>query len=183
MSIIEQTKAKMKAVLEHLKHELQSIRTNRANPSMLDGVMVEVYGAMMRVKDVASITTPESRLLLITPFDPSTASAIGKSIEKANLGMMPIVDGHVIRLKIPHMDENIRKDMVKLCHKRSEEAKVSIRNVRRDGNELARKQKSEGNIGEDIMKKMEKEIQDLTDKFCKEADELSDKKEKEITTI
>lgn len=183
MDLIDQTKAKMTAAIEHLKNELKNIRTGRANPGMLDSVFVEIYGAQMRIKDVASINAPEPRQLLVTPFDAHNTSVIGKAIEKANLGLMPIVDGNVVRIKIPQMDDNVRKEMIKLCHKRREEAKVSIRNIRRDCNEAARKMKTDGNIAEDQMKKMEKNIQDLTDKFCKEADDLSDKKEKEVSTI
>lgn len=183
MNIPEQTKTKMVAALEHLKNELKSIRTGRANPGMVEGVIVEVYGSPMRLKDMASINAPESRMLLITPFDPKNAGTIGKAIEKANIGIMPIVDGNVVRIKIPQMDENMRKEMVKLCHKRLEEAKISIRNIRRDGNEAVRKQKAAGDIAEDIMKKSEKTIQDLTDKFCKEAEDLTEKKEKEVSSI
>jgi ribosome recycling factor len=183
MSTVDQTKQKMLAALEHLKSELKSIRTGRANPGMLDHVMVEIYGAPMRIKDCASITAPESRQLLITPFDPSTNSAIGKSIEKANLGFQPIVDGNVVRIRIPAMDQNLRNAMVKECHKRREEAKVSIRNIRAESNKTVRKQKTDGDITEDDVKKQEKQIQELTDKFCREADELSEKKEKEVTTI
>jgi ribosome recycling factor len=181
--VLDQTKAKMQAAIEHLKNELKSIRTSKANPAILDGVTVEVYGTQLRIKELASITTPEPRLILITPFDARNASAIGKAIEKANLGIMPIVDGNLVRLKIPPMDESMRKEMVKLCHKRREEAKVSIRNVRRDSNEMVRKQKADGEIAEDMMKKQEKSIQEMTDKFCKEADDLAEKKEKEILTI
>lgn len=183
MDLIEQVKTKMSAAIEHLKVELKSIRTGRANPGMLDGVMVEVYGSPMRLKDIASVTAPEARMLLITPFDTSTTNAIGKGIERANLGVMPIVDGNMVRIKIAPMDDSMRKEMVKVCHKRREEAKVSIRNIRREGNDLVRKLKNDGHIAEDIVKKTEKSIQDLTDKYCKEADDLSEKKEKEIATI
>ena len=118
--------------------------------------LVEVYGSQMRIKDTASITAPEPRHAPHHPFDSQNTGAIGKAIEKANLGVMPIVDGNVVRIKIPPMDESMRKEMVKLCHKRREEAKVSIRNIRRDGNEAVRKQKADGEIAEDIMKKLEK---------------------------
>lgn len=179
----DQIKAKMGAALDHFKNELKNIRTGRANPGMVEHVMVEVYGSPMRLKDIASISVPESRQLLISPFDAKNAQMIGKAIEKANIGIMPIVDGNVVRIKIPPMTEEIRKKMAKICHEEREKAKVSIRNIRRDGNELVRKQKATGDIPEDMLKKIEKEIQELTDKFCKEADDLSDKKEKEITTI
>ena len=183
MAILDQTKAKMNAVLEHLKEELKAIRTGRANPSMLDNVMVEAYGTPMRLKDLASVTAPEPRQLLITPFDASNKNVISKGIEKANLGVMPIVDGNIVRISIAPMDESVRKDMIKLCSKRGEEAKVGIRNARRDGNETARKQKNDNIIGEDEVKKLEKQIQELTDKCCKEADEIVAKKEKEVSTI
>lgn len=183
MDIVDQTKTKMAAAIEHLKNELKSIRTSRANPGMLDSVTVEIYGSPMRVKDVASINAPEPRQLLIQPFDSGTTSTIGKAIEKANLGFMPIVDGNSIRIKIPPMDDSMRNEMIKLCHKRAEEAKVSIRNIRRDSNELIRKQKADGHVAEDMLKKLEKMIQDLTDKSCKESDDLAAKKEKEISTI
>lgn len=183
MSVTDDTKSKMAAAIEHLKVELKGIRTGKANPGMLDTVFVEVYGSNMRIKDLASVTSPEMRQLLITPFDPQTNHAIAKGIEKSNLGFQPIVDGNSIRIKIPQMDETIRKEMVKLCHKKREDTKVSIRNIRRDSNELIRKQKSNGEIPEDQLKKMEKQIQELTDKFCKEADDISEQKEKEVMHV
>lgn len=183
MGILDQTKAKMTAAIEHFKEELKSIRTGRANPAMLDHVSVEIYGTQMKIKELASVTVPEPRQLLITLFDTGNKGVVAKAIEKANLGVMPIIDGNVIRIKIPPMDENSRKEMIKLCHKRAEECKVGVRNVRRDSNEVIRKQKNDGIIGEDELKKTEKQIQDLTDKFCREADEITVKKEKEVSTI
>jgi len=183
MAILDQTKTKMLAVIEHLKSELKSIRTGRANPAMLDNVMVEVYGTSMRIKDVGSITAPEARQLLIVPFDATNKGAISKAIEKANLGVQPMVDGNNVRIKIPPMDESVRKEMIKICHKRGEEAKVSVRNVRRDANEAVRKLKSDGKMSEDEVKKSEKQIQELTDKFCKDADEVTQQKEAEVSTI
>lgn len=183
MSILDQTKIKMTAAIEHFKNDLKNIRTGRANPGMVEHVMVEVYGSPMRLKDIASISVPEPRQLLITPFDSKNASVIGKGIDKANIGFVPIVDGTSVRIKIPPMTEEIRKRMAKICHEEREKTKVSVRNIRRDANEVVRKQKADGEIAEDIVKKLEKSIQDLTDKFCKEIDDLSEKKEKEISTI
>lgn len=183
MDIIAQTKAKMKAAIDHLKEELKGIRTGRANTAMLDNVMVETYGSQMRIKDLASVTAPDARQLLITPFDPQTKGSIAKGIEKANLGFMPIVDGHVVRIKIPPMDDSMRKEMIKTCHKKREETKVSVRNIRREANEAIRKEKTDGLIAEDRVKTIEKNVQNLTDESCKEADSLSEKKEKEISTI
>lgn len=183
MDLLAQTKTKMTAAIEHLKEVLKGIRTGRANPSMLDNVSVEVYGTFMRIKDMATVNAPEPRQLVITPFDPQNKGYISKAIEKANLGYMPTIDGNVVRIKIPPMDESIRKEMIKVCHIRREEAKVSIRNIRRDSNELARKQKADGIIAEDMMKRFEKQIQEATDKYCKEADDLCEKKEKEVSVI
>lgn len=183
MSIHEETKAKMVAGIEHLKNELKSIRTGRANPAMLDQILVEVYGSHLKIKELASVTSPEPKQLLITPFDQNNKGSIAKAIEKANIGVMPLVDGNVVRIKIPPMDEAMRKEMIKLCAKKCEEAKISIRNDRRHANELIKKHKNEGLLTEDEMKKQEKLIQELTDKFCKEADETTAKKEKEVSTI
>lgn len=183
MGIMDQTKAKMAAAIEHFKNELKNIRTGRANPGMVEHVLVEAYGSSVRLKDVASISAPEPRMLMISPFDPTNTNAIGKGIERANLGFMPIVDGNVVRIRIPQMTQEIRDKMRSLCHKEKEEAKISVRNIRRDANEAVRKQKADGIIAEDEMKKLEKSIQELTDKCCKEADDLAAKKEKEIETI
>jgi ribosome recycling factor len=179
----DQAKTKMNQALEHLKQELKNIRTGRANPSILEGITVEVYGARVRLKEVANISTPEPRQLLITPFDANNAGKIRKDIEAANIGLQPILDGNAIRINIAPMDQSQREERVKLCHKKREECKVSIRNVRRDSNELARKLKSAGELAEDALKREEKQIQELTDKFCKMADDISEQKEKEIMVV
>ncbi len=183
MSVTEQTKTKMLAALEHFKQELKNLRTGRANPSVLDHVHAEVYGSQMRIKELANVTAPEARMLLVTPFDPQTAGAICKGIEKANLNLRPILDGHVVRIPIPPMDETVRKEMVKQGKKKAEEAKVAVREIRRKQNEVVRKQKADGEITEDLVKKFEKTIQEYTDQYCKEADDLMNAKEKEIMTV
>lgn len=183
MNQTTQTKTKMQEVIDHFKKELSNLRTGRANPGVLDSVPIEVYGTQMRIKELASVTTPEARQILVTPFDPQTAMAIAKSIEKANLNLHPIVDGHSIRINVPPLDENMRKEIVKQGKKKAEDAKIAIREIRRKGNDTVRKQKADGDLPEDLMKKAEKEIQDLTDKNCKEIDDLFAKKEKEIMTI
>lgn len=182
-SILDEAKEKMNGALEHLKTDLKSIRTGRANTSLLDGVMVEVYGSLVKLKEVASVTAPEARQLLITPYDSKNVNVIAKSIEKADLGVTPMADGNVVRIKIAPMDEAKRKEMVKISHKRREDGKITIRNIRRDMNEKARKQKQEGILPEDQLKKIEKGVQELTDKFCQLADEATAQKEKEIMTI
>ena len=183
MSVLDDTNKGMQAAIEHLKAELKGIRTGRANSGMVEGVTLEVYGTQMRLTDVASISTPEARQLLISPFDANNVHAIAKGIEAANLNLQPMVDGSVVRIKVPEMDTSVRQDMVKVAKRKCEEAKISIRNVRRDHNELVKKQKSAGEIPEDQMKSFEKKIQESTDKYCKIADDLTSEKEKEITTV
>ncbi len=173
----------MQATVDHYKTELKNLRSNRANPGMVDGVLVEVYGSQMRLKELANVTVPESRQLLISPFDPQTAGAIAKGIERANLNLQPVVEGHSIRINVPPMDESTRKQIAKQGKQKAEDAKITIREIRRKNNELVRKQKADGIITEDVMKKDEKTIQELTDKFCKEIDDLYTAKEKEILTV
>ena len=183
MSMTQEAKTKMQGVLEHFKTELKNLRSNRANPGVLDGVLVEVYGATMRIKELASVSVPEPRQLLISPFDPKTSGLIAKGIEKANLNLQPVVEGHVIRINIPPMDEAMRKQIVKQGKQKAEDTKIAIREVRRKCNDAIRKQKADSIITEDVMKKEEKTIQELTDKFCKEVDDLFTAKEKEIMTV
>ncbi len=183
MDVMKETEKKMHGALDHLQHELKGLRTGRANPAVLETVHVEVYGTQMRLQDVASISVPEPRQLLISPFDANNVHAIAKGIEAANLNLQAMVDGNVVRIKVPEMDQSVRQEMVKQARRKCEEAKVSIRNSRRDGNEAIKKQKADGDIPEDVMKKLEKKIQELTDKYCKEADTITEAKEKEIVTI
>lgn len=184
MSAVEnQVKAAMQAALDHLKQELKSLRTGRANSAALDKVMVEVYGSLAPLKSVANITVPDARQILVTPFDTSTIHAIAKGIDAANLGIHAIADGKVVRVNVPPMDENIRKQIAKQCKELGEKAKISMREVRRKFNDLVRKQKTDGTLPEDMMKKLEKTIQELTDRYCKEIDTACAEKEKEILTV
>lgn len=184
MSGVEaQVKAAMQAVLDHLKQELKSLRTGRASSGMLDKVQVEVYGSHVPIKNVANVTVPESRQILVTPFDASTVHDIAKGIQAANLGVNPMVDGKIIRINVPPMDETIRKQIAKQCKDHGEKSKIAMREVRRKFNDLVRKQKSDGDLPEDQMKKHEKTIQDLTERFCKDIDAVCAEKEKEIMTV
>jgi ribosome recycling factor len=178
-----QVKTAMQATLDHLKAELKTLRTGRANASILDKIHVEVFGSHMPLKALANINVPEARQIVVTPFDHSNINAISKAIEAANLGVNPMIDGKVIRIKIPPMDESIRKQMAKQCKELGEKTKVSLREVRRKFNDQVRKQKADGLIPEDQMKRAEKTIQDLTDKFCKDVDTVCAEKEKEILTV
>jgi ribosome recycling factor len=181
MSIKEQTEAKMIDALEHLKKDLQGIRTGRANPAMVTGVKVNVYGADMRLQDIAMVTAPEPRMLQITPHDKSSVAAIEKALKEQ--GFSPRIDGPIIRISIPAMDDKMRKEMIKTCHQLGEKAKIRIRDERQNGNKTLRKQKADGDIGEDVMNKGEKDIQVLTDKYCKMAEELCSSKEKEVSAV
>jgi len=183
MSVLDETKNKMKAAIEFFMKELRGLRTGRANPGMIENLTVEAYGAEMKLRDIANITVSEPRQLLVTPFDGNTAGAIGKAIESANLNLQPIVEGNVIRVPFPSLNEETRKNLVKQSRNKAEEAKISIRNIRRESNESLKKQKSDGEISEDIQKKMEKNVQEQTDKFCKEIDRLVESKEKEIMEV
>lgn len=178
-----QVKNAMQAAIEHLRSELKTLRTGRANAGMLDKVQVEMHGHRMPLKAMASITVPEPRQILVTPFDPSGIHTVAKAIEAANLGINPIIEGKLIRIHVPPMDEAARKQMAKQCKDHGEKTKIALRDVRRKFNDLVRKQKSVGEIAEDQMKKFEKQIQELTDKFCKNADQTCAEKEKEIMTI
>lgn len=183
MSITDEAKKEMASAIDHLQTELSNIRTGRANPGLVQGVQVEVYGTNMRLSDLANVTAPEPQQLLISPFDANNTSAIGKALERANLGVQIITEGNVVRANIPQMDQSVRGEMVKQCKKKVEDAKISIRNVRRKYNDEARKQKAAGDIAEDQMHRVEKDIQKLTDDFCSESDKIGSVKEKEITSI
>lgn len=183
MQVEAEVKTAMQGALDHLKQELKALRTGRANSAMLDKVQVEAYGSHVRLKEVATVAVPEPRQILITPFDMSLTHPIKKGIEAANLGLNPMVDGKLIRVNVPPMDETLRKQIAKQCKDLGEKTKISLREVRRKYNELVRKAKADGVIAEDMLKKQEKQIQDLTDRFCKDVDAACAEKEKEILTI
>ncbi|MCB1117620.1 MAG: ribosome recycling factor [Chlamydiia bacterium] len=180
MAAKDQAKQHMEGALEHLSKELGNLRTGRANPNMLDGVEVDVYGTKMRIRDLANITTPEARQILISPYDGQTAGPIAKGIEKANLGVQAVLEEGIVRVPIPPMDEQQRRDTVKFAKKKAEEAKVAVREARRRGNELV---DGDGDMTEDDKHRQKKHIQELTDQYCKKVDELFDRKEKEIMQV
>ncbi|MBF8262803.1 MAG: frr [Parachlamydiales bacterium] len=182
-NIDAQIKSAMQAVLDHLKSELKTLRSGRANSSILDKVQIEVYGSHVPIKNLASVTVPEARQILITPFDASTIHAIAKGIDAANIGLNARVDGKVVRINVPPMDESIRKQIGKQCKEMGEKSKIAMREVRRKYNELVRKQKADGEMPEDLMKKTEKSIQEMTERFCRDIDAVCAEKEKEIMTV
>ena len=181
--LFSETKNHMAGAIEHLKQELRALRAGRANSSLVESIHVDAYGSVMKIKELSTITTPEPRQLAITPFDISNAQLIAKAIEKANLGLRISIEGKIIRITFPELDQTRRKELVGQVHKKREDCKISIRNIRRDSNEKSKKLKDDGDLPEDDFKKLEKQIQDLTNQFCKEADEASTEKETEIMTV
>lgn len=182
-SILSESEKGMKSSVDHLKEELKNIRTGRASPSLLDSVMVDVYGTAMRLRDLATVTAPEPRQLMVTPFDRNNCGPVSKGIERSNLGLQPTIDGNIVRINIPPMDEAKRKEMVKLAWDKCEKCKVSIRDARRKANESLKQLKSDGELTEDALKGAEKKIQDQTDRYCKLADETVAHKEEEVLAI
>lgn len=175
--------AKMEKRIDGLVSEFKTIRAGRANASVLDKIAIDYYGTMTPVQQVGSISSPEPRMLVIQPWDASVLSEIEKAINKSDLGISPQNDGKVIRLNFPPLTEERRRELVKMVKKYAEEAKVQIRNVRRDALEMYKKQKKDGEITEDDLKTIEKDVQNMTDKYIKEIDDITSDKEKEITEI
>lgn len=174
---------KMEKRIDGLIGEFKTIRAGRANPSVLDKIAIDYYGSMTPIQQVGSISSPEPRTLVIQPWDATVLKEIEKAINKSELGITPQNDGKVIRLTFPPLTEERRKELVKTVKKYAEEAKVQIRNARRDGIEMYKKQKKDGEITEDDLKQIEKDIQAMTDKYVKEIDTVTAEKEKEITEI
>lgn len=174
---------KMEKRVDAYHSELKTIRAGRASASVLEKVSVEYYGTMTPVSQVGSVSSPEPRLLVIQPWDMSILNEIEKAIAKSDIGISPQNDGKVIRLNFPPLTEERRKELVKVVKKYSEEAKVQIRSIRRDALEKFKAQKKDGEVTEDDLKGIEKDIQALTDKYIKEIDKIGEEKEKEILEV
>jgi len=179
-AILDNATDRMKKTEAALLRELGSIRAGRANASLLDRIHVEYYGTLTPVNQLASVTIPEARMLMVTPYDKSSIGDIEKAIYQSDLGINPTSDGNVIRLVIPALTEERRKELAKLIGKESEGAKVSVRNIRRDAIEELKKAEKNKEITEDELRTYEKQVQDLTDKSSKEIDKIAADKEKEI---
>lgn len=173
----------MDKAVKSLQNNLSKIRTGRANPAVLDGIVVDFYGTMSPIKNVGQISTPEARLLQIQPFDKTMLPKIEKAIFDANIGATPTNDGNVIRIPFPSLTEDKRKDLVKEVKKIGEDSKVILRNLRRDQNDKVKKAEKDKNISEDESKKIQTDIQTITDNFVKEVDKVLSAKEKELMTI
>ena len=173
---------RMAGAVESLKSDLGGLRTGRANVSLLDPVMVEVYGSMMPLNQVATVSAPEPRMLSVQVWDKANITPVEKGIAKANLGLNPMIDGQTLRLPLPDLTAERRKELAKLAGGYAENAKIAIRNVRRDGMEDLKTDEKKKEIGEDERKRGEDEVQKLTDKYVALADEAAAAKEKEILT-
>ena len=172
----------MQGAVDSLKSDLGGLRTGRANTTLLDPVQVEVYGAMMPLNQVATVSAPEPRMLSVQVWDRANLSAVEKGIAHANLGLNPIVDGQTLRLPLPDLTQERRKELAKLAGQYAEKAKIAIRNVRRDAMEMLKEDEKKKDISEDDRKRMEEEVQKLTDKFVADVDAAAAQKEKEILT-
>jgi ribosome recycling factor len=178
--VYEDAKERMEKAIKSLKAEFNKVRTGRASLSLFEDIRVDYYGTPTPLKQMASLSVPESRLVIIQPWDKTVIKDIEKEILKSELGLTPMNDGNVIRIAIPPLTEDRRKDLVKQVKKIGEEYKVSIRNIRRDANELLKTMKKDGDIGEDDFYKAQDQVQSLTDEHIKLADEIYQEKEKEI---
>ena len=181
--MFEELKNKMDKAINALEHDYSAIRAGRANPAILDKVTVDYYGVATPVAQVGTISVPEARTLIVQPWDATVLHELEKAILKADIGITPNNDGKVIRLTFPPLTEERRKELVKSISKRAEEAKVTIRGLRRDELENVKAQKKAGEITEDDVKGYEKDIQNITDKYVKDIDAIADKKEKEIMEV
>jgi len=181
--ILLEAEASMEKSFDYMNHEFAAVRTGKASPALVENIDVEAYGAQMKLKQLALITTPEPRLLVIQPFDASTTRDIEKAIKESKLGINPAVDGKIIRLPIPQLSEERRRDLVKGIKQMAEEARVRIRSSRRDGIDAIKKSQKDGKITEDDLESYEKEMQKLTDQFVKKIDEAFTVKEADILKV
>ena len=181
--ILSQTEEKMKKAVEATQRELAGIRTGKATISLLDGIRVDYYGSIVPLSQVANITTPDPKLLVIQPWEKKLIPEITKAIQKSDLGLNPQSDPNVIRLPIPPLTEERRKELVKLVKKLAEEGKIAIRNIRREANDSLKKAEKDKQISEDENRKSQEKVQELTDKYIESIEDLIAKKEKEVMEV
>ena len=174
---------KMQCAVDHVLREFNTIHTGKASPSMVEGILVDAYGSQMRMKEATSITIPDARSIRIEPWDKGLAKAIKKSIVKANIGLNPVVDGHIIRCPIPELSGERRNELTKICCKMAEYGRVQVRGVRREAMDKLKKDKSDGVISEDDFVRFEKDVQHKTDKYVKDIDKHLAQKEKELKQV
>ena len=173
-------KDRMNKAVDHYRHEIASIRTGRASTSLMDGIKVDYYGTKTPLTNIAHVTVPEGQLIVIQPFDPSSLELIEKAIISSDVGLTPNNDGNVIRLNIPSLTEERRKELVKVVYKIIEEGRVAIRNIRRDANDHLKKSEKDHDLSEDNLRRATDNIQEMTDDHIKNLNQIQDAKEKEI---
>ncbi|UCC95603.1 MAG: ribosome recycling factor [Candidatus Omnitrophota bacterium] len=178
--VLKEIEEEMKKTIEATKREFAELRSGRANPKMVEGIRVNYYGTFMLLKEIATIGVPEARLIVISPYDPSSLKEIEKAILQSDLGITPTSDGKIIRLAVPPLSEERRQELIKIARKVAEEGKVSVRTERRDGKERIKRLQKDKKISEDERFKTEDELQKLTDNSIKEIDRILDEKEKEL---
>ena len=181
--LLTDAESRMEKVIENMVREFATLRAGRANPALLDKVMVECYGILTPVNQTANISCPEPRLIIIQPWDKNNIAAIERALMKSDLGITPMSDGQVIRLTVPQLTEERRRELVKLCSKRAEEGKVAVRNLRRDVNDDIKTLEKSKEASEDECKKALEDAQKLTDRFIKRIEEILQKKEAEIMEV
>ncbi len=181
--IYNNAEEKMEKAVEAFKKDLGSIRAGRATPSLLDKIMIDYYGISTPLNQLATISAPEPRLLVIQPWDKNVISDIEKAILKSDLGLTPNNDGNVIRLPVPQLTEERRKELVKMIRKKAEESRVAVRNIRREANDMLKDLEKDGDISKDDLKRSQDDIQKLTDKYVENIDKVLENKEKEVTEV
>lgn len=181
--VITETNSRMRKALEALQRDLTTVRTGRASPSLIERVPVEQYGTELPLNQLGTVAAPEARLLTVMPWDKSSIGAIEKALRKSDLGLNPTNDGNLIRIAIPPLTEERRRALVKVVHAKLEEARVALRNIRRDAMTQAREFKDEKLISEDDERRAEKEIQELTNKFINQAEQIGKDKEREVMAV
>ena len=181
--LLDETDSKMTKAVDAMKRDFAGVRTGKASPALVENLQVEYYGTSVRLRDIAGITAPEPRLLVIQPWDQNALKSIEKAILASDIGISPVSDGRVIRLPIPELSEERRKDLTKGVHNRAETARVEIRSLRRDGNEAAKKAQKSSTITEDDLTTLTKDIQDLTDQYIAEVDSQMKAKDAELMQV
>jgi ribosome recycling factor len=182
-AIYKDTKERMQKTIDALNREFGAIRTGKASVHLLDTVQVDAYGSKMPINQLATISTPEPRLLVVQAYDKSTVGDIVKAIQVADLGLNPMPDGQTIRIPVPALNEERRKELVKLCKNTAEDSRVAIRNIRRDANEQIKQAQKDKEISEDQEKRGLDKVQEITDEYIKKIDDLLEKKEKEVMEV
>lgn len=181
--IIKDMEQSMVKAVDHTLHEFSTLHTGKASPSMVENIMVDAYGSSMRLREMAAITTPDSRTIQIQPWDKSVIQPVEKAIQTANLGLNPTVNGGIIRIPIPELSGDRRQELVKVAHRMAEDGRISVRHARKDGLDFLKEAKKDGEISEDDFTRWEKEVQKHTDKFISEIDDHLKSKEDELQKI